>query len=104
PRRRTGPLDLASGKTEPVEPGQAASANIRQKAAITPPSAAPKGSCGMYRAHHYTGTKTWLARHPRPSSEAFIFCDRDGGPLKSRHLVQILHRLSAKAGLPSNGR
>ena len=43
--------------------------------------------------------KTWLARHPLPSQESFLFTDRQGRPLKPRHLVQILHRLSAKAGL-----
>jgi site-specific recombinase XerD len=48
--------------------------------------------------------KTWLARYPAPSSEAVMFCDRPGLPLKNRHLVQILHRLSAKAGLPPNRR
>jgi site-specific recombinase XerD len=48
--------------------------------------------------------KAWLARHPAPSLEAFLFTDRRGRPLKYRHLVQILHRLSAKAGLPDHRR
>jgi integrase/recombinase XerD len=48
--------------------------------------------------------KAWLARHPQPSGEAFMFCDRKGRPLKRRHLVQILHRLSRKAGLPDHRR
>jgi site-specific recombinase XerD len=48
--------------------------------------------------------KAWLARHPQPSVEAFLFCDRIGRPLKRRHLVQILHRLSLKAGLPNQRR
>jgi len=48
--------------------------------------------------------KAWLARHPAASSEAFLFCDRMGRPLKRRHLMQILHRLSDKAGLPANRR
>ena len=48
--------------------------------------------------------KAWLERHPAPTSETFLFCDRHGRPLNRRHLVQILHRLSAKAGLPSNRR
>ncbi len=48
--------------------------------------------------------KAWLARHPQPSVEAFLFCDREGRPLKRRHLVQILHRLSRKAGLPDHRR
>ncbi len=43
--------------------------------------------------------KAWLVRHPTPSLETFLFVDRRGRPLKPRHLVQILHRLSAKAGL-----
>ncbi len=45
--------------------------------------------------------KAWLARHPAPSPESFLFCDRQGQPLKYRHLVQILHRLSRKASLPN---
>jgi site-specific recombinase XerD len=48
--------------------------------------------------------KAWLARHPAPSGEAFLFCDREGRPLKYRHLVQVLHRLSRKAGLPATRR
>jgi site-specific recombinase XerD len=48
--------------------------------------------------------KTWLARHPRPAPEAFLFCDREGRPIKYRHLVTILHRLSAKADLPRHHR
>ncbi len=48
--------------------------------------------------------KVWLARHPVPSPEAFLFCNRQGRPLKPRHLVQILHRLSQKAGLPTHRR
>ncbi len=48
--------------------------------------------------------KTWLAHHPQPTPEAFLFTDRQGRPLKYRHLVQILHRLSAKAGLPTHRR
>ena len=48
--------------------------------------------------------KAWLARHPVPSPESYLFCDREGRPLKYRHLVQILHRLSAKAGLPTHRR
>jgi site-specific recombinase XerD len=43
--------------------------------------------------------KAWLARHPNPSPEAFLFTDRRGRPLKYRHLVQVLHRLSLRAGL-----
>ena len=51
------------------------------------------------------GLKAWLARHPASSSsEAFLFCDRTGRQLKYRHLVQVFHRLSAKAGLPANRR
>jgi site-specific recombinase XerD len=45
--------------------------------------------------------KAWLAHHPLPSQESFLFVDRRGRPLKRRHLVQILHRLSTKAGLPA---
>jgi integrase/recombinase XerD len=48
--------------------------------------------------------KVWLARHPRPSPEVFLFCDREGRPLKRRYLVTVLHRLSAKAGLPPHRR
>ncbi len=48
--------------------------------------------------------KAWLAHHPLPSPEQFLFVDRRGRPLKRRHLVQILDRLSAKAGLPARRR
>ena len=48
--------------------------------------------------------KTWLARHPAPRAEVFLFVDRRGQALKRRHLVQILHRLSRKAGLPDGHR
>ncbi len=48
--------------------------------------------------------KAWLSRHPVPSLEALLFVDRRGRPLKPRHLVQILHRVSAKAGLPAHRR
>jgi site-specific recombinase XerD len=48
--------------------------------------------------------KAWLARHPRPAPESFLFVDRGGRPLKPRHLIQVLHRLSAKAGLPAHRR
>ncbi len=48
--------------------------------------------------------KAWLARHSVPSSEAFLFVDRRGRPLKPRHLIQILHRLSMKAGLAMHRR
>ncbi|MGH2405517.1 MAG: tyrosine-type recombinase/integrase [bacterium] len=48
--------------------------------------------------------KVWLARHPLPSPESFLFCDRTGQPLKYRHLVQILHRLSRKASLSDHRR
>ncbi len=44
--------------------------------------------------------KAWLARHPEPSGESYLFCDRRGRPIKPRHLIQILHRLSRRAGLP----
>jgi len=48
--------------------------------------------------------KAWLARHPQPATESFLFCDRAGRPLKHRHLLQIMHRLSAKVGLPAHRR
>ncbi len=48
--------------------------------------------------------KVWLARHPAPSLESFLFTDRRGRPLKPRHLIQILHGLSRKAGLPPSRR
>jgi site-specific recombinase XerD len=48
--------------------------------------------------------KVWLARHPQPSGEAFLFCDRHGNRLKDRNLVMLLHRLSLRAGLPTHRR
>jgi site-specific recombinase XerD len=48
--------------------------------------------------------KAWLARHPLAAPEAHLFCDHQGRPLKQRHLLQVLHRLSAKVGLPTHRR
>jgi site-specific recombinase XerD len=48
--------------------------------------------------------KAWLSVHPAALPESFLFTDRAGRPLKPRHLLQILHRLSTKAGLPPNRR
>jgi site-specific recombinase XerD len=48
--------------------------------------------------------KAWLARHPRPASESFLFADQRGRPLRRRYLVEVLHRLSARAGLPDSRR
>jgi site-specific recombinase XerD len=43
--------------------------------------------------------RRWLSHHPHPASETLLFCDRQGRPLKYRHLVTILHRVSRNAGL-----
>ena len=48
--------------------------------------------------------KDYLAVRPRVSREDFLFVDVRNYPLKHRYLVQSLHRLSAKAGLPLNRR
>jgi hypothetical protein len=47
----------------------------------------PQGPWRLHRANDDTALKTWLARHPAPSLESFLFCDREGWPLKYRHLV-----------------
>ena len=41
---------------------------------------------------------------PHPSPEMWFFCTADAGRLTNRALVTILHRLSAKAGLPRQAR
>ncbi len=48
--------------------------------------------------------REYLAVRPRISREDWLFVDAQNRPLKLRHLVQILHRLSTKAGLPPNRR
>jgi site-specific recombinase XerD len=48
--------------------------------------------------------KAWLAVHPRPFPEVWLFCTRDGRRLTNRGLITVLHRLSAKAGIPSHRR
>lgn len=48
--------------------------------------------------------KAWLSVHPLPGPEAWLFCQRDGRPLTNRGLVTVLHRLSARAGLPTDRR
>jgi site-specific recombinase XerD len=48
--------------------------------------------------------KRWLAHHPAPAPEAFLFVDRRGRPVQDRHLLKILHGLSRKAELPPHRR
>lgn len=48
--------------------------------------------------------RAWIAVHPAPRPESFLFTSRDGRPLTERNLVQICHRLSQRGGLPSHRR
>lgn len=48
--------------------------------------------------------RAWLSIHPQPTPEAWLFCRRDGRPLTNRGLITVLHRLSARAGLPTERR
>jgi len=48
--------------------------------------------------------RDYLAMKTLVSREDCLFVDVEGRPLKIRHLVQILHRLSARAGLSPNRR
>lgn len=48
--------------------------------------------------------REYLGTRSLASAEDFLFVDRQNGPLKPRHLIQILHRLSHRAGLPSHRR
>ena len=48
--------------------------------------------------------KAWLSVHPQPGPEAWLYCKRDGRSLTNRGLITVLHRLSARAGLPSDRR
>ncbi|HEV2282647.1 MAG TPA: tyrosine-type recombinase/integrase [bacterium] len=41
--------------------------------------------------------RAWIAMHPAPRPESFLFVSRDGRPLTERHLIQICHRLSKRA-------
>lgn len=45
--------------------------------------------------------RAWLQRRPQVSPQDWLFCTRAGTPLTRSHALHILHRLSAKAGLPS---
>jgi site-specific recombinase XerD len=45
-----------------------------------------------------------LAMRPGAGHSNPLFADAQGRPLTLRHLVQILHRLSVRAGLPANRR
>lgn len=49
-------------------------------------------------------SRDYLAMRPGVSGSDYLFADALGRPLKARHLVQILHRLSHRAGLPANRR
>jgi len=46
----------------------------------------------------------YLAMRTVASREDWLFADTQARPIAPRHLVQILHRLSARAGLPANRR
>ncbi len=48
--------------------------------------------------------RDYLAMRPQLSREDWLFVNAKNRPLQRRHVVQILHRLSAKAGLPSSRR
>ncbi len=48
--------------------------------------------------------RDYLAMRPLVSREQWLFADAQGRPLTPRYLVHILHRLSARAGLPPNRR
>src|SRR3990170_385970 len=48
--------------------------------------------------------RDYLGGRQLATSEDFLFVDSRSRPLKQRHLVQILHRLSQRAGLPPNRR
>jgi len=48
--------------------------------------------------------RDYLVTRARMGREDWLFTDNLGHPLTPRHLVQILHRLSARAGLPANRR
>ena len=43
--------------------------------------------------------KDYLGKRPAMSREDFLFVDAQNRPLKTRHLLQIFHRLSQRAGL-----
>ncbi len=45
-----------------------------------------------------------LAMRPNAGPADWLFVDARGRPLTPRHLVQVLHRLSGRAGLPANQR
>ena len=48
--------------------------------------------------------REYLGGRQLTASEDYLFVDSRNRPLKQRHLVQILHRLSQRAGLPPNRR
>lgn len=48
--------------------------------------------------------RDYLLLRPGYCGSDYLFADAQGLPLQARHLVQILHRLSAKAGLQKNRR
>lgn len=50
------------------------------------------------------GVKEYLAARRYAAPEDFLFVDARNRPLKRRHLIQILHRLSQRAGLPPQRR
>lgn len=48
--------------------------------------------------------RDYLAMRPRLSREDWLFTDALGRPLTVRYLIHLLHRISARAGLPPHSR
>ncbi len=58
-----------------------------------------KDGIGHFNAQAAVLLRAWLARRPDAHPEDFLFTDRQGRPLSRYRGLQILHRLSIKAGL-----
>lgn len=54
---------------------------------------------GLFGDATASALRSWLAVHPDPRPEAFLFARKDGEPLGVWAVVRILHRLSRRAKL-----
>ena len=60
-----------------------------------------KDGIGFFGAETAQHLRAWLAKRRDAHSEEFLFTARNGRPLSRRRALDILHRLSKRAGLSS---
>ncbi len=59
-----------------------------------------KDGVGFFGSETAQCLRAWLGKRRGAQPEDFLFCDRQGRSMTRNHALHVLHRLSAKAGLP----